>query len=260
MGTSGMISRVHLLKESKESVQKWVRNNCLKFCSHNSPKKLQCGGCANNSENGNKLFYNVWKERVSQFRSCKLRLVIPGPPRFPDGHVELCVEFVNFIVFGLVAVIANPFLAYFLALLPPNAEQSTQKQMTLHEMVKKKLAKTSCCSPTSQSTPVSDSICYWIWILCETDTTTFKLVYSPTPNLLCELGGNEKGVGVNNYNFCQFEVVYSCEELVQLAFISVKLTYVSTSNGCDVTNEWELLVCLWHITYISLRTGYSWGW
>ena len=54
MGTSGIISRAHLLKESKESVQKWVRNNCLKFYSHNSPKKLQSGGCANNSENSNK--------------------------------------------------------------------------------------------------------------------------------------------------------------------------------------------------------------
>ena len=55
IGTSGMISRAHLLKESKKSVQKWVRNNCLKFCGHNSPKKLQSGGCANNFENSNNL-------------------------------------------------------------------------------------------------------------------------------------------------------------------------------------------------------------
>ena len=54
MGTLAMINRSHLLKESKDSVQKLVRNHCLKFCSHNSPKKYWNGNCANNFENSNK--------------------------------------------------------------------------------------------------------------------------------------------------------------------------------------------------------------
>jgi hypothetical protein len=49
-----MISRVYLLKESKESVRKWVRNNCLKCCSHNSPKSC-------------KVAWNRWHHVIPSF-------------------------------------------------------------------------------------------------------------------------------------------------------------------------------------------------